>query len=141
MENLTTVNELTQHVIEKHQVDGLLHCRLCERTYDTYTALKMHVRNVHPPAYVSCDKCPKMFSTKQGLTIHYICHQKEYPFQCETCGRKFKRKVVFEGHMKKFHRADRGDEKMQRYERIAYSFAKAVVCKSDFYKSATNQLA
>ena len=134
LENLTSWKELVLHAVEKHQVEGLLPCRLCERSYAEYKILKKHVTQVHQARNLSCDKCPKMFRTEANLRTHALCHQNEYPFQCETCGRKFKWKNSLGRHQKKLHKADRVYKLKERDEGRAKAFATAPVCKSVFCK-------
>lgn len=61
--------------------------------------------------------------------LHQASHSSVYPYECETCGRKFKWKRRFEGHQRKLHNPDRVHEFTERSEKVARLYADALLCE------------
>merc|ERR1712098_242773 len=50
-----------------------------------------------------CDKCPKSFSSKAGLSNHTIIHSGDKPFKCDQCSYSGNQKGNLKSHIKRMH--------------------------------------
>ncbi|CAH0731210.1 unnamed protein product, partial [Brenthis ino] len=80
-------------------------CRLCEKSYNTKSLLKMHVTEVHLDIHVKntrCEECGKMFKSNTALNVHIkIVHKKIYACKCEVCGVTISNKYNLATHLTK----------------------------------------
>ena len=47
---------------------------------------------------ISCDQCPAMFNTQQGLKDHQRRHRKDYSHFCELCAKGFYTVSALDNH-------------------------------------------
>jgi len=112
---------LEEHVIgiRKHLVachpESLLKCPECDHLSVSNTALICHIRIKHknidkksgtPKVHV-CDICERKTPSKNALKNHYLQHhadEKNWPFQCKECGKRFVHKAVMKTHIERDHR-------------------------------------
>ncbi|XP_053949183.1 uncharacterized protein LOC128857451 [Anastrepha ludens] len=69
-------------------------CTLCMCAFRCKNALEQHTQKRHQPENTlesatpisNCDKCPKIFSTREELQEHHeLVHPESYPVQCRRC--------------------------------------------------------
>ncbi|GAU92755.1 hypothetical protein RvY_04798 [Ramazzottius varieornatus] len=114
---------------EKHRVDGKFPCRLCDKIYDSWLPMRRHMKQQHLKVkLLFCDICKKVCKRGEELKKHMLVHSDVYAFSCDECGRRFKRKVNLMGHKDRLHHPDRHYQMKDRSEKVAKSFANAVVC-------------
>ena len=92
----------------------------CERSYASYYALRVHIRNIHPeqlkrkkkkkdedefPEKLLCSKCPKFFSSMKHVLNHENeTHSRDECLCCEICSKIFTKKSSVERHRQQVHR-------------------------------------
>ncbi|KAK7490687.1 hypothetical protein BaRGS_00018104, partial [Batillaria attramentaria] len=69
-------------------------CSLCQATFDRFTDLLAHHKNVHNSDMshpLRCRACGRTQTSEAGLVHHqiYVCKMVERPFTCEVCTLKF----------------------------------------------------
>jgi growth factor independent 1 len=63
----------------------------CMKEYTSKFNLKKHVSIVHLKKHnFSCQKCGKIFVSKQNLREHSFIHSGIKPLKCSFCGKKFR---------------------------------------------------
>ncbi|THD25286.1 Protein escargot [Fasciola hepatica] len=80
-------------------------CKLCHKTYNQASALKMHVRTHTLPC--RCAHCGKSFSRKWLLKGHERTHTGERPYACNLCTRSFADRSNLRAHMQTHQREKR----------------------------------
>jgi len=70
--------------------------------FSTQPSVKSYMIERNTPASTkkthSCNYCGRTFKAAHHLKEHIICHTGIYPFNCEECGKGFRRKPVLEKH-------------------------------------------
>ncbi|CAH0556858.1 unnamed protein product [Brassicogethes aeneus] len=121
--------------LQKHQQICLLesttpkpyNCKICEKIYNTSSALKLHVKTHTLPHKCqlceksfsrpwllqghlrthtgerpfSCKQCDKAFADRSNLRAHMQTHEKVKKYSCSRCNKSFSRKSVLEKHVKR----------------------------------------
>ena len=88
-------DEITDHVTFEH---SKIICDICGKLFDQISALKKHFSNDHLNENVSCDKCDKIFLTKELLKEHqFMIH---VDVKCAKCDQTFTNKELRE-HVEK----------------------------------------
>ncbi|GAV06073.1 hypothetical protein RvY_16109 [Ramazzottius varieornatus] len=113
---------------ETHRVDSNFPCRLCPKVFSSWLILIRHMKQQHKTTKVVCDVCQKPFKNNGALDRHQKVHYDAFDYACEICGRRFKQKPLFEAHQKRLHNPDRQYRFKERSEKVAKSYADAVVC-------------
>lgn len=73
---------------------------MCEKTFNRKARLQMHVRYVHEKDRpFECTECTKKFTRKEDLNRHAVLHTGEKPHICSTCGKKFAIKPSLKLHI------------------------------------------
>ncbi|KAH9905221.1 hypothetical protein F4778DRAFT_698055 [Xylariomycetidae sp. FL2044] len=55
----------------KHEHDEHNYCRICQRTFENYNNLKMHLNSrIHRGQHIQCPSCKSSYPTATGLTHH-----------------------------------------------------------------------
>ena len=73
-------------------------CEICKQRFRLRKDIKKHIRREHLGGKKvvkihRCEPCQKVFKRQWDLKRHSIeVHTEEKPFQCDVCGRRFKRK-------------------------------------------------
>lgn len=87
----------------RSHASGPFPCPSCAKTFASKATLRSHVRGAHEGTMLKCDRCDSSFQEEKSLKIHVkIQHEKQFPFQCEICGKGMWDKARYDGHMN-FH--------------------------------------
>ncbi|PRD27168.1 UNVERIFIED_CONTAM: zinc finger protein [Trichonephila clavipes] len=73
-------------------------CELCNRNYSSRNGLTNHYLVHSQVKPFKCDICDKAFTKKCTLTVHLSIHSTERPHVCEICSRPFARKADLKKH-------------------------------------------
>lgn len=101
-EEFRTKLGMERHV-KKHQ--GLnpierVQCHICSKWVNGNPNLKAHIKTVHnkEDQRVPCDICQQIYPNVRALGNHKRRVHIEEKFECEFCGKKFKRKIYLKEH-------------------------------------------
>ena len=86
-----------QHLHSSNQIQKQFSCKYCQKTYNSQSALKMHIRTHTLPC--KCPECGKSFSRPWLLQGHMRTHTGEKPFSCTHCSRNFADKSNLRAHL------------------------------------------
>ena len=110
-ENCTTCNFVTNsqsrlkiHMKRLHNPS--FQCNVCERKFGFRKDLKRHRKNTHSDAYFVCEKCSKMYKSKDYFDKHIKTHAEGYSkptFMCSECGKIFTTRYALTVHSKAEH--------------------------------------
>lgn len=80
-------------------------CEYCAAEFNTLTALKRHIQEVHKERMNSyrCEQCSEEFSLKFLLIWHYEWHKKAKQFVCNTCEAVFFSERKLKAHIRDNH--------------------------------------
>ncbi|KAE8750752.1 hypothetical protein FOCC_FOCC002462 [Frankliniella occidentalis] len=103
----TTMEKHQCAVVAKSKEKRAFRCLQCKKAYTSEDRLLFH-QQFHDGAPANlCIPCGKMFETESALYHHSrSVHQREKPFVCETCGKRFHSNARLKTHMN-FHTGDR----------------------------------
>ncbi|XP_055849496.1 zinc finger protein 236-like [Episyrphus balteatus] len=90
--------------------DKQLSCDLCEETFFSTQALRLHRRVQHiSTKEFRCRKCPASYNFESNLLLHLASHVPSVSTikQCPQCNMVFKRISSFKGHLKTHQSSDR----------------------------------
>ena len=92
-----SVKELNDHHHEDH---GVIDCNLCDKKFETRSALDKH-KYSHQELRFVCEDCGQSFLFKSRLDQHRIVHQDglNYMCQCQGCSCGFKNKGDLNQHL------------------------------------------
>ena len=77
-------NEISDHVVSEH---SKIICDICSKLFDHTLALKMHFSNEHFTENILCEKCDKIFLTKELLNEHQLMVHEDA--KCAKCDKTF----------------------------------------------------
>lgn len=103
-ERFTEVGNLTKHKT-KHSTERRHKCHLCSKTYKRRHHLREHLRSrfhANEQPY-PCTKCDKRFPSRDTLRSDLLIHEREKPFQCESCNFACADRSNFSKHRKKYN--------------------------------------
>ncbi|KAK3103011.1 hypothetical protein FSP39_015757 [Pinctada imbricata] len=80
-------------------------CSECDREFSSEGRLKRHIK-LKPHEPVKCDSCDIIFPNREKYKIHVNnCHlEKDVTYQCEDCGKVFKKKGTLRKHQNFIHK-------------------------------------
>ena len=92
------IKSLSDHLDFSHgcQKKHERYCSICGKKCNSMT-IKNH-EETHRPKDLSCDQCPAMFNTQQGLRDHQRRHRKDYSHFCELCAKGFYTVSALDNH-------------------------------------------
>ena len=73
---------------------ALLNCPLCEKLFNSKSALNLHHNRHTGYKEFQCEKCENNFIQAINLKTHYISHTEDKPFKCSQCNKPFTRKLT-----------------------------------------------
>ena len=91
-------NALVEHEIVFHQANPNIKCNFCNKTFKTFSLLKIHKRT---HGEFKCKFCDKKFVRKWSLTYHErVSHDKTPFLKCTFCDGLFMSSNALESHLK-----------------------------------------
>lgn len=85
-------------------------CKYCNKRFSDPSTLRKHIKYYHLNAVKKkqefhCHICKKVLTTKDGLKMHFLTHQKHRPrFKCDECPHKtYSTRSNLLRHLKKKH--------------------------------------
>ena len=73
-------------------------CDVCNHSFTSKRALKVHQKSVHQKKKFSCDNCKLECATLSSLLRHEKIHKKSVLHSCESCDKKFSRADALKAH-------------------------------------------
>jgi len=75
-------------------------CNICSEMFSKFNDLLIHdsVEHIDMPKNISCDKCGKLFLTKERLNVHETFHREKL-FECHLCQKKFTLQKTLDSHL------------------------------------------
>ncbi|XP_037942699.1 zinc finger protein 107-like [Teleopsis dalmanni] len=105
-EEFTDFKELSEHREYKCSMDSNLFpsvafCNQCGKGYFTASALLNHIRYQHSKLqkYFECEDCGKHFKRVGALKAHHLIHTDTKDYTCDQCGRAFRQKINLDVHL------------------------------------------
>ncbi|KAL8187811.1 UNVERIFIED_CONTAM: hypothetical protein K2H54_056339 [Gekko kuhli] len=87
LRNISGEKNLSQEDDEKMPS---LHCELCEREHSSAEEALEHLhKDTVPSESYICDLCQKQYQSPSALRMHMRSHAREKPYPCKTCGKSF----------------------------------------------------
>lgn len=97
-----SLDMLNDHLLTEHNciiTEDQISCELCNRTFGKLKYLRKHVRELHDNATpFDCGTCGKKFKRKANLLEHELIHQGKYLAKCKTCGLSYRTKSALKLH-------------------------------------------
>ena len=99
--DLDTSHTLRSHIASIHLKKTKHTCEVCGKCYGEKSSLTAHM-NTHIGKMLKCDQCDKEYGSKSQLNEHKQSHltAQERGSVCENCGKEFKHKRGWRGHIK-----------------------------------------
>ncbi|XP_053674583.1 transcription factor grauzone-like [Anopheles nili] len=98
----------TKRAMERHikehlglELNEKVQCHLCEKWFNGKYNLKKHIRFIHieQGQDFQCDICHHKYPNTRALVYHKQRVHVEEKFECEYCGKRFKRKIYLKEHI------------------------------------------
>ncbi|XP_058463173.1 zinc finger protein 714-like [Malaya genurostris] len=91
---------LEQHIKRHMGIDDRLQCHICSRWILGKRYLKVHMKTVHcdKNQEIACNICFLKYPNERSLSVHKGRVHVEKKFECEFCGKKFKRSINCKEH-------------------------------------------
>ncbi|XP_049301354.1 zinc finger protein Xfin-like [Anopheles funestus] len=102
-----TIAKLMWHRVKRF-VPRKYPCKQCEKTFNSWLKLKMHVELDHsetPPSF-PCPQCGKSFVVRSRLKAHLKIHSARKEHTCDVCGSSFVNKGLLKRHRRSLHSTD-----------------------------------
>ena len=97
-ESELTTHKITHHTTPQHR------CMYpnCGRWFYRKGDLVVHVES-HRKRMIKCKSCDFETKLQKYLNEHEKCHEKQLPYSCDKCGKRFKWRSGVKNHKKKEH--------------------------------------
>ena len=100
-----TRNKLIEHKSIDHFEN--FPCKICGKVFKTHNHLQVHKKHVHiEEKNYQCDQCEKSYKNLGGLIGHRKTAHENVKFPCEKCGRIFSSKQHCMVHIRKVHEGE-----------------------------------
>ena len=110
------------HNTIQRNLENSFKCSNCNASFDWKSSLKRHVRTVHEKNRpFQCNVCDKKFHTNVQLKIH---NESNHPFKCKVCSKKFIAKLHLKTHNSIHHQMQYEDNERKKLE--------CPICQSKF---------
>lgn len=76
------------------------YCNICNKSFQTKTCLRVHMRSHRGERPHICSYCDKCFTQKSTLRTHIRTHTGEKPYVCKYCSRAFSDYSTFRKHVR-----------------------------------------
>ncbi|XP_052866252.1 zinc finger protein 780A-like [Anopheles cruzii] len=83
-------------------------CKRCDKTFEKWPLLKIHVATDHenaPPSF-PCTQCNKTFINVSRLRVHEKIHDTHLRFACDVCGDRFRYNGLLSRHKRAMHSSE-----------------------------------
>ncbi|XP_075989328.1 uncharacterized protein LOC142985191 isoform X3 [Anticarsia gemmatalis] len=116
--SFTNLDDIINHLMIKHDIHynknaklmlttyklADLECMVCDKKFDYFAKLVIHMNSSHPSECFSCGECKQIFNKKRDLCTHVRnYHRQSYP--CVRCGESFETNVVLQHHRLHAHQS------------------------------------
>lgn len=91
-------NSYTNYGISQARVDS--YCKLCDKFFQSKSALRVHMRQHRGERPHQCLHCQKSFTQKSTLRTHIRTHTGERPYSCQYCARAFSDYSTYRKHLR-----------------------------------------
>ncbi|XP_052894386.1 zinc finger protein 420-like [Anopheles moucheti] len=102
-----TIAKLMWHRVKRF-VPRNYPCKQCDKSFNNWLKLKMHVELDHsetPPSF-PCPECDKTFVIRSRLKAHQKIHSARKDHTCDVCGSSFVNKGLLKRHRRSLHSTD-----------------------------------
>ena len=91
---------LSAHMEMQGQVQGVVQCRYCVKTFQSRTGCQNHER-LHTGRTFNCTECSKVFTASSDLQRHIEAAHREPKFFCSGCRKSFGYQCNLRAHQRK----------------------------------------
>lgn len=99
-----SIDALNKHLHTKHKcfiTEERFGCEICDKTFAKLKYLRKHIRELHENATpFNCKTCGKRFRRKANLLEHILIHEGKYLSTCKTCGKSYRTPSALRLHMR-----------------------------------------
>lgn len=96
--------QLVNHMVNVHGQERAFKCDRCPKQFSDRYTFRKHNETLHRDRSQKqkyyCDVCPKVLTTKSGLTAHKLVHTGEKPYECDICSNQFRQRNSLIHHMR-----------------------------------------
>lgn len=112
----TDQNCLNKHVKRKHEISEVpLDCSLCDYQAKNRPSLYNHVRQVHSESKYECEMCGKKFKRQHHMREHIAIHHTGADlYDCSYCSERFNSRNRLYTHKKNIHPVEYQEELLKR---------------------------
>ncbi|TMS38567.1 hypothetical protein L596_005262 [Steinernema carpocapsae] len=85
--------------VDLEEKQNVYNCRFCPKVFSDRSQLNVHYTHTHrdKPQYV-CEVCGIVFGVKRELSTHMRIHSGEQPHKCTQCGKEFGTRQLLKKH-------------------------------------------
>ncbi|XP_060590542.1 zinc finger protein 271-like [Ruditapes philippinarum] len=87
-------------VVDMNRYNTDLYCQECDKSFQTKSSLRVHMRQHRGERPHQCPYCQKSFAQKSTLRTHVRTHTGERPYTCNFCSRAFGDYSTYRKHVR-----------------------------------------